>query len=254
MKTKKASLTLILFCLAIASTCIVAKAQTPIENTTTFFEAEVPAKGTGLKIQVNATAETQPTKTANVTITIKALADVTLKSFNFSVYGMLYGKNKVCIYNVSGIDLPLSLSKEASKEYNYSFQVPENIWDVTYGEIVLSYSVLILSYEGIKCGFTMTHVENVYLKSLEEELQNLNSIFAQLNQTFYESFGMNLTANSLANLNETYWEYKKNYTEMQGTMNELSNTRMAVIVLAIITVIFVATTVYLIMRKPREYW
>lgn len=250
MKTRKANLIVMLICLAIASTCTVANAQASTESMTTFFDAEVPAKGTGVKIQVNATTESRPTKAINVTISITALADVTLKYFNFSVYGMLYGKDKVQIYNVSGIDLPLPLFKDALKRYNYSFHVPENVWDVTYGEIVLAYSVLILNYEEIKCGFTMTHVENVYLKSLEEQ----KSIFGQLNQTFYESFGMNLTSDSLSDLNRTYWEYKKNYSEMQGTMNELNNTRMAIIVLTIIAVIFVATTVYLVMRKPREYW
>jgi len=256
MKTKKASLMLILFSLAIASTCTIANAQAPTENITTFFDAEVPAKNAGLKIQVNATTETQPTKIINVTVKIVALAEVDIKHFNFSIIGMLYGKDEMLLFSITEKDLPLS--NGASKEYHNSSSLPQNVWDKTYGEIALTYSAKIglatFDYEGIKCGFPMTYVENVYLKSLEEKLQNLNSTFEQLNETFYSSFGMNLTLDNLADLNKTYWEYKKNYTEMQGTMNELNNTRMAVIVLAIISVIFVATTVYLIMRKPRDYW
>ena len=58
---------------------------------------------------------------------------------------------------------------------------------------------------------------------------------------------MNLTAESLALLNETYWGLK-------GSSNELGNTRMAVGILAITTVFFVATTLYLVMRKPKESW
>jgi hypothetical protein len=60
-------------------------------------------------------------------------------------------------------------------------------------------------------------------------------------------FQMNLTAESLARLNETYWGLK-------GSSNELGNTRMAVAILVVTTVFFVATTIYLVMRKPKEYW
>jgi len=42
--------------------------------------------------------------------------------------------------------------------------------------------------------------------------------------------------------------------ELQGSSNELGNTRMAVGILAITTVFFVATTLYLVMRKPKESW
>jgi len=48
-------------------------------------------------------------------------------------------------------------------------------------------------------------------------------------------------------LNETYWSLK-------GSSNELGNTRTAVGILAVTTVFFVATTLYLVMRKPKESW
>ncbi len=51
---------------------------------------------------------------------------------------------------------------------------------------------------------------------------------------------MNLTAESLARLNETYWGLK-------GGSNELGNTRTAVGILAVTTVFFVATTLYLLL-------
>ncbi len=182
MKKMKASLMLILFCLTIASTCTVTKAQTPTENTITFFDAEIPAKNAGLKIQVNATAETQPTKIMNVTVTMQAFAEVNIKHFNFSIVGMLYGKDETLLFNITEKNLPLS--NGVLKEYHNSFSVPENVWDKTYGKITLTYStkigLAIFDYEDVTCGFPMTYVENVYLKSLEEKLQSLNSIFTQL--------------------------------------------------------------------------
>jgi hypothetical protein len=65
---------------------------------------------------------------------------------------------------------------------------------------------------------------------------------------------MNLSTENLAYLNKTYWELQHNYTALQGSLNELDNTRSAVAALAITTVIFVATTIYVIMRKPKQYW
>jgi hypothetical protein len=37
-------------------------------------------------------------------------------------------------------------------------------------------------------------------------------------------------------------------------MNELDNTRRVAVILAITTVFFVATTVFMVMRKPNESW
>ncbi len=149
------------------------------------------------------------------------------------------------IYNITVNNFP----------FNDTFTVPEQVWGVSYGEITLTYDVkyvmdqgptITIPYENF-IGFPMTRVKNVYLETVEEQLRNLNSIFEQLNQTFWQMFQMNLTEESLANLNETYWGLK-------GSSNELGNTRMAVGILAVTTVFFVATTLYLVMRKPRESW
>lgn len=127
--------------------------------------------------------------------------------------------------------------------YNYTFEVPENVWDITYGEIMLTYSAkyatITVDYDELG-GFSMTYIENVYLKNLEELLDNLNI-------TFRQSFQMNLTLENLAKLNETYWR-------LQGSAGDLDNTRKVVAILAITTVFFVATTVYVVWRKPKEYW
>ena len=78
----------------------------------------------------------------------------------------------------------------------------------------------------------------------EQSKSNLNSTFEQLNQTFWNYFHKDLTPE---NLNETL-------QGLQGGSDELGNTRMAVGILAVTTVFFVATTLYLVMRKPKESW
>jgi hypothetical protein len=175
------------------------------------------------------------------------------------VFGFLNGTYKIMMANITDNNFSLS---GTLKIYEDVFKVPEQVCDVTYGEITLTYNAtyplefgsLELQYRDITIGFTMTHVENVYLKAIEEQLKNLNSTFELLNRTFWESFQMNLTAENLALINKTYWELEQNYTALQGNLNELGNTRSAVAALAVTTVIFVATTIYMIMRKPKQYW
>lgn len=238
---RKLALILIIFTLTFAP-LYRAKGQEPTENMKTFFDHEIP----GIKIIVNATAETKPNENITVKITINPLEEVNINYFNLSVFGFINGTYKTMIYNITVDEFP----------FNCTFPVPEQVWGVTYGEITLTYDVTYviqqgnvqskttITYENLKVGFAMTHVENVYLGTVEEQLKNLNSVFEQLNQTFWDYFNKDLTPE---NLNETL-------RDVTGSSNELGNTRMAVGILAVTTVFFVATTLYLVMRKPRESW
>jgi len=225
-------------------------AQTPAESMKTFFDSDVP----GIRIQVNATAETQPTGNITAVLSLKAQTDVRIEHFNLSIFGFMNGTDKVLMANIT--DNNFSLNNDL-KVYNCSsFEVPERVWDVTYGEITLAYSatytvgsgiLIVIPYENITIGFPMTHVENTYLKEIEEQQQNLNNTLEQLKEAFWESFQMNLTAENLADLNKTY-------SALRGSASELDSTRRAVTVLAITTVFFVATTVYLFVRKSKQNW
>jgi hypothetical protein len=58
----------------------------------------------------------------------------------------------------------------------------------------------------------------------------------------------------LANLQAQYDQLQQNYTTLEGRLTELDNTRSAVAVLAITSIFFVATTLYMMMRKPKDYY
>jgi hypothetical protein len=111
--------------------------------------------------------------------------------------------------------------------------VPPNVWGVTYAEIILKYSIQEDSFKKTE-GFSITVIRNVEFEGLKEAYKELNDTFVQLNQT--------------------YWELMKNYTALEGRLGELNTTRVAVGVLAIIAFFFVITTLYLAMRKPKQYW
>jgi len=227
------------------------------ENMETFFDSEIP----GIKIIVNATSETQPNGNITVSLSMHPLTgvEVNITYFSFIVYGYEQGKEKIVIENKTEEQFSPSL------EYNFTFTVPENVWGTTYGEIVLTYTakapLAILPIGNLKCGFPMTVVRNTAFEKLQKDYEKLNesyvllnnsywqlrTFYEELNQTFFENFQMNLTSDSLAALNSTLQEFR-------ASQNELGNTRTIVTILAVTTVSFVATTTYLILRKPKEHY
>jgi hypothetical protein len=222
------------------------------EEMETFFSKDY----VGISIQLNATQETVP----GANITIKLLVSCTAKYvyidyLNLSVYGYKhvgYALEKATLTSESIIK-QISPALLNVSQQNYTIPVPNDVWDLTYAELHSKYTVASEPF-GFDETFSITAVRNVLWEELEENYQKLNDTYwqlnntiEQLNQTFWEIFQMNLTAENLASLNETY-------SGLKGSSNELGNTRMVVGILAVTTVFFVATTLYLVMRKPRESW
>lgn len=224
-----------------------------------------------MRIQVNATAETQPAGNITVAVTLINQTNVYMEYFNLSFFGFLNGTNKILMSNITDSNLPLST---VPKEYNSTFSVAEQVWGVTYGEFSVTYRVDVGSVEerrfsNITCGFIMTNVKNVYLEGLEQQLNSMSAKYQQLNTTYWNLHDLYWELSSTyLQLNQTYWELnrnytslqgrvdelERNYTSLQGRLDELDNTRRALVVLAITTVFFVATTFYLVMRRPRQQW
>ena len=229
----------------------------------TFFSKDYA----GISITVNATKETIPGGNTAIGLWINCTSvGVKVDYLNLSVYGFKSGKEKILLnFTCALLNAPISLNQTI--EYNYNVSIPSDVWDATYGELYLKYAIVDQPMER-NAGFQMTIVRNVYLEELEQQLkslnesyQQLNNTLEQLNQTFWGSFQINLSTENLAYLNKTYWELRQNYTELQqkysvleGSANELDNTRRVVAILVVTTVFFVATTLYLVLRKPKDYW
>lgn len=249
----KLSLILIVCTLTLSMVCRVS-AQVVGDNVKNFFDSEMP----GLRIQVNATAETQPGGTLAVWLLImpQPETEVHVDSFRFDVYGFLNGTAMVSIGNINGSNLP----NETESYYNDIFTVPDGVSGVTFGEITLTYSLtysislgtsegsLVLPFPNAVIGFYMTHVEDTLLEGVQDQLKDLNSSYTQLKGDY-----SNLT-NAYIQLNQTYLQLQRNYTSLQGNMGMLDSTRSVAVVLAITTVFFVITTVFMVMRRPKESW
>ena len=239
-KLEKIGLAIITSIILLSAICNVKAKTSTSENMEMFLEREIP----GLKIIVNATNETQPNKNITIILNILPLVSkVDVEYLNFSLFGFVNGTYKTLLPLYPNItdENPISLPYTQ----NFTCQISEQVWGITFGEIEINYNITSTMWHPIygkitiepsykfKTVFDMTYVENIYLK--------------QLNEIFRDYLGKNLTPE---NLNEILQEYE----QLKETQNESSNIRMVVGILIVTTVFFIATTLYLVLRKPNEYW
>jgi hypothetical protein len=240
--------------LALASALIsTVKVQASIDEMKTFFDSQIP----GIKIQVNATTQTQPTENLTVAVSLETQTNVGVEHFYLEVSGFLNGTTKLSMLNIT--DNNFFINNTSPKEYVNSTYVPNWVWGITYGEIRLSYNAsvegLVLTFPNIIIGFPMTQVENTFLEGLEtqntilqDQIKSLNDSFQQLTNLY-----QNLSS-TFEQLNQTYVQLYQNYTSVNGSLGDLDNTRRVMTVLAVTTIIFFVTTIYLVVRRPKEPW
>jgi hypothetical protein len=208
-----------------------------------FFSAEYG----GVSLRVAASQETVPGGNMTIEVMINGTADgVQIEYLNVSVYGFINGREQIQLNStIVMADTPLEFNE--TTESKNTIIVPNEVWGITYGQILLRYTLKDLSYLQ-KPGFPLTTVRNVYLENLESQFRNLNQSHSLLSESF-----RNLTT-EFDNLSQTYTELQGNYSQLQVNAVDLDNTRRVAVILTITTVFFVATTFYLVMRRPKEYW
>jgi hypothetical protein len=193
----------------------------------------------GLQIIVNATRETVPGGNITVDLWINCTSDgVRVDYLNVSFFGFRCGQEKT-VLNATSVASGL-LPFNSTIEYNGNLSVPSDVWDATYCELRLKYSIkeLMLEYEPT---FSMTVIRNVPFEELKEQFNNLNESYHRLGSDYEQ-------------LNQTYSELEQNYTLLKGSANDLAGATQVAVILGITTVFFVGTTIYMVMRKPRDYW
>ena len=209
------------------------KAQEPQGSVQAFYDSTV----SGIRIQANATTEAQPGDNITVTVMLTGETQVDVANFNFSIFGFLNDTDEVLLANMSDSGFQLN---NTSRFYGLPpFLVPQWVSGRIYGEITLvnsaKYGPVTVNNDGFICYFPMTNSKNVYFEGLEAMVSNLTQEYQNLNQNYTEL------------------EQKLNAT-LQGNTNDLDNTRTVAAVLGVTTVVFVATTMYLILRRSKQYW
>jgi prefoldin subunit 5 len=222
----------------------------------TFFELSLP----GVEIRVDSVKEVRPGENITVSLYVKGAAKrVYVVYLNLTVFGFIEGQNKTILMSLSKGDF--SLNYNQTWEYSDSFTVPVNVWDATYGELSFKYSIEGFSYEFPRIGFTMTHVENVLLKSLQEQLENLTEAYKELSKAYnvlnesYTSVSEHLQTlqQKYSQLNESYAALNQTYWKLKESVGGLETARSTMFIFLATTIIFAATTAYMILRKPKTY-
>jgi hypothetical protein len=204
----------------------------------------------GVRIQVNATAQGRPGENITVILVLTAesdVAEIKVQYFNLSIIGFLNGTYGILMKSAYAESFSLD---GGSRSYtcNYTFVIPEWVSGKAYGQITLSHwatyqlqtssiinNTITVYNNASVCGFYMTDVENVYLENLQQDYQQLNQSYTQLQQN--------------------YTQLQKNLTDaLRGNSDSLDSARTVITVLMITTIFFVATTLYLAIKKPKEPW
>ena len=277
----KISKTLVIFLVVALLMLALAKSTkaTGSNEVQSFFSADY----VGISLRVFATNETVPGE--NITVQLWAnytASRVDIDYFNLSTYGFNMGGPERTYLNLTSVAANESRTFNQTLEKEYNLFVPNDVYGQIYCEVQLKYTVVDEPIQR-NPSFAITYVKNVYFENLKENYRVLNESYGQLNQTYQqlndtygqlnENYGqlnqtywqlndtygqlnqtywqLNETYNQL---NQTYWELHQNYTELEGTTSDLDNTRRLAVILGITTASFVATTLYLIMKKPREPW
>ncbi len=223
---------------------IVASVKAQTGELQSFFSAEYG----GISTEVEANKEILPGGNMTIVLTVNCTAEgVYISYLNASVYGFINGRTQTLISSKTIIQGTLLQFNQAIRT-EYTVMAAANVWGITYGQIFLSYAIKDLPSTERNPGFPLTTVRNLHLETLETRFGFLNRTYIQLSQSY-----MNLNQD-YDELRINYSQLQGNYSQLQGNVIDFDNTRRVAVILTVTTVFFVATTLYMIMRRPREYW
>lgn len=203
----------------------------------------------GLIIKVEAPANTEPGQKINVSVSFYCYAEnLSISYLHVAIFDFKSGQEKTPIETIRHVEKGIGYNPQFNETYAqaYEVEIGENVWDISYGEVSCQWTFGGHTFYIRDDGFTMTYVQNVKMEELIEQLTNKTQEYDALSQNYTE---LNQT---YTQLNQTYWELKLNQTS--GTEGQLSNTRLAMVIFIVTTVFFAATTLYLVIKKPKQYW
>lgn len=225
---------LIIFALSLISKSY---AQETSSIETFYYHDEV-----GLIVKVDAPANAEPGQKINVSISFHCYAqNLSIIYLYVAIFDFRGGQEKILIETIERVEEGTGYTPQFNETctQTYEVEIGQDVWDIIYGEVSCQWKLPGGTFYIRDDGFTMTCVRNVKMEQLTEQLTNKTQEYDTLWQNYTQ-------------LNQTYWDLRGN--ETSGVRAELGNTRFAMIIFIITTVFFGASTLYLMVKKPREYW
>lgn len=202
------------------------------DDTRVFFSAN---DWSGVTLTISGTNESTPQQSIMIVVLITCTdaRGATVSYLNLTVSGFSNGTQlKVPLENTWLAVQNKSLILNQPFEFSRNFTVPADVWGALNVDMNLNYNVGADSFLRNE-SFSATAIRNVYYEKLRQDYADLSQNYSQLN--------------------ETYASLQKNYTELSNSANQLDGARQLATILGVTTVFFVATTLYLLLRKEQGY-
>jgi hypothetical protein len=180
----------------------------------------------GLKIDIRAPVKAYVGESINVTVKTEAVVpQIFIKYINIDLYGRINATTEIYLDQITH----LTNSSLSSYEAQYTVAIPDNLSPgLTYGIISCEWELMGSPQKIPPSGFALTYVQNIELKQLQAEYNELNA---------------------------THQSLVQNYTELESNFEgEVGSTRNLLYVFVLTTVVASITVVVLLMRKPQRVW
>jgi len=196
-----------------------------------------------LTVEIKSPLEAYPNQTIKVNVTIKALVSLTINNVAIELYTFNDSSFGDAIYIEKENPVPLLSGESWNGTSNVT--ISEQASNVVYGKLILEWKEKGTEESTVykrEPTFIMAFLRNPELERLRNEVPELEKENTELK-------------GNVTDLNNTLTEILNNLTEVTNRYEgELGNTRSVITILAITTVFFVATTIYAVVRKPKQYW
>jgi hypothetical protein len=196
-----------------------------------------------LTVEIKNPSEAYPNQTVNVNITIKALVNLTINHVAIEMYTFNDSKFADVTYVDRESKVALFYGMLLNKTCNFTIHGQAS--NVVYGKLILEWTKKgTEGWEtiGKEPTFIMTYLRSSELEKLRDRVPELEEENVELKE-------------NVTDLNNTLTDLLNNLTDLKNRYEgELTGTRSVIIILAVITVFFVATTAYLFIRKPKQQW
>lgn len=206
----------------------------------------------GLILEIKSVpSQVYPGEKVNVTVRIEACAEIYIDYICINISGVQDQQNEILLNTTCFEHFPLSYGELF--EYNYEAAIREGISQgPVYGEISCRWAI-----EGDKlhwvevCSPTdlpVTYVKSKELDELRKKCDSLNCTLQELRAN-YTDLEKNYTE-----LCDEYGSLNTSYAEVESQIGELGNARRLTYVFVATTVCFILTTLYLVWKKPKQYY
>lgn len=190
----------------------------------------------GLLIEVEAPTSAWPGDTINITVSVKASAEIHVDFINVNFSCQREGLEKVPLLSTTTTLKNIDLTSESLNETRYELEIPDDaLPGLIYGMIWYDWYIkgnIPSPHQIFPTAFSTTFIENEAYIELKEDFDNLES--------------------SYITLESNYTDLQERYHMLESKITEENSATNLVYLFLITTGIFVVTTILLIIRRPKS--